>query len=136
MIWIIDCSFSAALFLPDEKSKDASNFFSNLSTNDEIFIPSLWWFELTNVLTVCVRRGRLNHSDIMNILSLFDDLKLITDTAFGSEYSKELYKLSQLYKLSAYDSAYLELALRKKGTLNTLDNNLSQAAKSAGIPSF
>lgn len=136
MIWIIDCSFSSALFLPDEKSDRISNFFADLSNDDEIFVPALWWFELTNVFTVCVRRGRLNYSDVVNILSLFDDLKLITDVEFGPEYSKELYKLSQLYKLSAYDAAYLELAIRKNGTLNTLDDNLNQAAKSAGIKSF
>ena len=38
------------------------------------------------------------------------------------------------YNLSAYDAAYLELALRKSLPLATLDAQLDAAARQAGVP--
>jgi predicted nucleic acid-binding protein len=37
------------------------------------------------------------------------------------------------YRLSSYDASYLELAIRKKAALGTLDGNLSKACTEAGL---
>jgi predicted nucleic acid-binding protein len=42
--------------------------------------------------------------------------------------------LALRYNLSAYDAAYLELALRKSLPLATLDAQLDAAARQAGVP--
>ncbi len=44
--------------------------------------------------------------------------------------------LARRYKLSAYDAAYLELALRTGFPLATLDANLAKAASTAGVLIF
>ena len=44
--------------------------------------------------------------------------------------------LARRYKLSAYDAAYLELALRTGLQLATLDADLARAAATAGVPIF
>ena len=44
--------------------------------------------------------------------------------------------LARRYQLSAYDAAYLELALRTGLPLATLDADLAKAATSAGVPMF
>ena len=41
--------------------------------------------------------------------------------------------LAAEYKLTAYDAAYLELALRRDLPLATLDSDLRRAAKKAGV---
>jgi predicted nucleic acid-binding protein len=41
--------------------------------------------------------------------------------------------LARRYSLSAYDAAYLELALRKGLPLATLDAQLGEAAQQAGV---
>ena len=133
---VIDCSFSAALFLPDECSLKVRDYFSTLPVNEEIVVPSIWWYELTNVLTVSVRRGRLRHSDVINVMALFEQLELETDKSIGIEHSKEVYKVAQLYQLSAYDAAYLELALRRNASLASLDEQLVKAAINSGISVF
>lgn len=133
MTWILDCSFAASLFLPDEKNKDVTTLFEKLSKNDELLVPSIWWYEITNVLIVSVRRNRLQHSEIVTIVDLFEQLEITTDKKAGPDYSTELYDLSQLYQLPAYDSAYLELAMRKKANLASLDDKLCEAAQKAGI---
>ena len=45
----------------------------------------------------------------------------------------ELSDLSDKYSLSVYDAGYLELALRKKIPLATLDKKLKQAAVDAAV---
>ncbi len=41
--------------------------------------------------------------------------------------------LSRIYKLSSYDAAYLELAMREGIPLATLDKNLRKAATKANV---
>jgi predicted nucleic acid-binding protein len=42
--------------------------------------------------------------------------------------------LARLHSLSAYDAAYLELALRRNLPLASLDDRLKEAAKAVGVP--
>lgn len=133
MIRIIDCSFTAALFLPDENSEKIAAFFSDSPKSDVLHVPLLWWYEISNVLAVSEKRNRLKHSDILNIISLIDELEIITDTQFGPRYIKDLYTISRQYGISAYDAAYLELALRKGGALASLDDKLCKAGEKAGL---
>jgi predicted nucleic acid-binding protein len=44
--------------------------------------------------------------------------------------------LARAYRLSAYDAAYLELALRRGLPLATIDDRLRAAASAAGVPAF
>ena len=128
MNYVIDCSFSSSLFLPDEKSDYVRNFFLELKRNDRIFIPLLWWYETNNVLNVSVKRKRLEKIHVVSIIKLFDQLKLITDFEYGVEWVKTVFELTQLYNISSYDAAYLELTIRKKAKLMSLDNVLKNIA--------
>ncbi|OGL48521.1 MAG: hypothetical protein A2161_17440 [Candidatus Schekmanbacteria bacterium RBG_13_48_7] len=136
MNWVIDCSFAAALFLPDEKSNKVSSFFSGLSTEDSLWIPSLWWYELTNVLAVAERRKRLCHEDVIKIIYLYDQFSILTDNIRIFSLCSHIYDLAKTNQLSAYDAAYLELAIRKDATLATLDKELLETATTSGIRTF
>ncbi|MFH0975330.1 MAG: type II toxin-antitoxin system VapC family toxin [Spirochaetota bacterium] len=133
MKFVIDCSFSSALFLPDEKSDSIRTFFINLKDSDQIYIPLLWWYESINVLNVSLKRKRLNFNAISKIIELFDKMPIETDISYGSHYSKNIFELTQLYKISAYDAAYIELAVRKKAKLMTLDKDLIKASEIVGV---
>lgn len=133
MNYVIDCSFSSALFLPDEKSDYVRDFFINLTSADRVLIPSLWWLETTNVLNVAMRRKRLSFNEMSTVLELLEKLPLETDITYGAHYSKNLIEITQLYKLSAYDAAYIELAVRTKATLISLDKDIIKAAKNIGL---
>jgi predicted nucleic acid-binding protein len=45
-----------------------------------------------------------------------------------------VFALAHRHRLSFYDAAYLELAMREGCALATLDQALAQAARSEGIP--
>ena len=47
-----------------------------------------------------------------------------------------MLNLARARGLSAYDAAYLELALRRGLPIATLDNKLKAAASAAGVPAF
>ena len=46
---------------------------------------------------------------------------------------QQILPLTRAYRLSAYDAAYLELALREELPLATLDGDLQTAARAVGV---
>jgi predicted nucleic acid-binding protein len=135
MKYVIDCSFSSALFLPDENSDNVRNFFLNFKKNDIILVPQLWWYETNNVLNISLRRKRLDKAAVLRILELINVINIETDSENGIIFTKNVFEISQFYNLSSYDAVYLELASRKKAKLMTLDDELTKAAKKAGLTS-
>lgn len=135
MAWVMDCSIAAALSLPDESSSVADAFLLQMA-NDDIWVPSLWWHEIGNVVVSAKRRGRLSDNDTSGLIALYGELPVNTDTASGSALMERVHRLSITCQLSAYDAAYLELAERKQAGLATLDNKLLQAARDCGVEVF
>ena len=69
----------------------------------------------------------------MRTISLLQALGIETDYSTGHLYIREVLELSDKHELSAYDAAYLELAIRNHSPLATLDQNLKSVAKTAGV---
>ncbi len=133
MVYILDCSFCVSLFLPDEESGRTKQLFDKINEEDEVYIPLLWWYETANVLSAAIKRKRLKYNDVLHINSLLASFNFITDSQYGIDYSEKLLELTQLYNLSSYDAAYLELSVRKRGVLGTLDKELKKACVDAGV---
>ena len=133
MIWIVDCSFTSALFLNDDAASKVKSFFDQLSAQDQAWVPALWWHETANTLTIAEKQKRLTKSDTSRMMALISQLPLTTDESSGPFYLQHLYELASAHQLSAYDAAYLELALRKSGALATFDKQLAKAAHAAGV---
>jgi predicted nucleic acid-binding protein len=58
MALVIDASFAAAWFLPDEQNEAADYVMAELAHNPGL-APSLFWFETRHLFLVAERRGRL-----------------------------------------------------------------------------
>ena len=129
----MDCSFTAALFLPDKASAQVNRFFSEYPDSRTLHVPLLWWYELTNVLCVAQRKKLLKEVDAQRIIGLLSGLPMETDEAQGASYIRRLYEVAHTYGLSSYDAAYLELAIRVDGRLATLDKELIAAARACGV---
>lgn len=136
MAWVIDCSFIAALFLPDERSEKVGEFFRSARRNDDFFVPLLWWYEISNILKVSVTRNRLKHADAVEVLSRIKSMNFSTDSDFGPDYARNVFDISVLYGITAYDAAYLALALSLNASLATLDEDLASAARKAGVTTY
>lgn len=92
---------------------------------DEAVVPSLWWFEVRNGLVIGERRGRLTERHPARFLRDISRLAVRVDRAPDETV---VLTLARRHRLTVYDAAYLELALRESGTLATLDTALSNAA--------
>jgi len=133
MDYVLDASFCAPHFLPDEKNLRTETFFSSVTESDAMYVPHLWWYEMGNILKNSVARKRIEYLDAQGLAFGLSALKVITDTEFGGAYAQALLKLACDYGLTVYDAAYLELAGRKKAVFGTLDRNLKAAAVKFGI---
>lgn len=133
MQWVIDTSSLASQFLPDESSKSADHFFSKLLQHDTLLVPSLCWYELCNVLVVAVKRKRLTVNQTFVIIDELQTLPLQIEPPIDQ---KNIIELAQDNALSAYDAAYLQLAIRSNAGLFTLDKALHKVAQRLGIKIF
>jgi predicted nucleic acid-binding protein len=97
---------------------------------EEGVVPSLWWFEVRNILIVNERRRRIAESGTASFLLNLSRLRLRIDR---SPDENALLRLARAHRLSVYDAAYLELAQREGLPLATLDPDLRRAAAGEGV---
>lgn len=133
MEWVLGCSLPLAWALPDESSSKAASFLESLHPDDRFWVPALWWYELSKGLVVAQRRGQLTEADRLQLTQLHDTLPIQTDVHLNSDAAWRLQTIAKEKGLSAYDAAYLELALRRDLGLSTLDRTLRLAARKAGV---
>ena len=93
-------------------------------------VPSIWWYELRNALVVNERRGRIEPAQSDAFLQLVTRLRI---TVEPPPQPSSVMTLARDHRLSVYDAAYVELALRESLPLATLDGKLSQAAARLGV---
>jgi predicted nucleic acid-binding protein len=89
--------------------------------------------EITNALVVGERRKRIRQPEVRRFVELLKGLSLIEDLQSVADTVSNIFPLARQYDLSAYDAAYLDVAVRHEAPLATLDGALQKAARSAGI---
>jgi predicted nucleic acid-binding protein len=97
------------------------------------YVPALWLYEAVAVITKAQRTGKVSLYDADGF---FDDLlsmDIVVDNQSAGLVFSEVRRLAAQHRLSGYDAAYLELAIRKGLPLATLDEELRQAAVSTGV---
>ncbi|HUX68084.1 MAG TPA: type II toxin-antitoxin system VapC family toxin [Terriglobales bacterium] len=128
--FVLDASVAASWAFPDEGHPSAQAALQHLERSAAC-APALWWFELRNTLVVNQRRGRIAVHQTAGFLAAVAQLPVVLDRAPESDRTLELARAG---RLSVYDAAYLELALRLRLPLATLDQALAAAARAAGVP--
>lgn len=134
--WVVDSSLALAFGLPDESSTTAASFFGRIMSANEVWVPALWWYEVSNGLLVAERRNRITEAEALRIVEMCRRLPLETDFHSGPEVLGVYRALAREHGLSAYDAAYLELAERREFGLASLDGPLVKAARKAGVLVF
>ncbi|MBN1341495.1 MAG: type II toxin-antitoxin system VapC family toxin [Phycisphaerae bacterium] len=124
---IVDASVTLAWCLEDETSSYASQVLGRL-THADARVPSIWALEVANALLVAERRGRLAQNETAAVLSLLRGLPIRIDTTPPEVVFADVIPLGRTHLLSAYDAAYLELAIRTGSPIATLDEALRRAA--------
>jgi predicted nucleic acid-binding protein len=132
---VLDASFTFQWLFADEASPEGYAALSMI-TRDGAVVPALWFVEITNVLGLAERRGRVSAAGVENALGLLRALPLMVDTQPSFAWSEPVLALMRTHRLTAYDATYLELAMWRGLPLATKDRDLLAAAPAVGVPLF
>lgn len=130
---VLDASVALSWCFADESSSESEAILDRLRSERAV-VPQHWPVEVTNVLLVAERRNRLNPSQSAAFTQLLEALAIEIDLHTGARVSESWLSLGREYQLSAYDAAYLDLAIRRGMPLATRDQRLREAAANAGVP--
>lgn len=133
--FVLDCSLTVAWFFEDEMNRYAQAVEDSLAAAAAV-VPGLWPLEVANALLVGERRSRATEANVTTFLRLLAALPIALDDDTASRAWQHSLHLARSHRLSVYDAAYLELALRQGLPLATLDDRLAAAATSAGVPAY
>lgn len=132
MDYVLDASLTLAWLFEDENHQRAESL-QNLLLEASARVPQHWSLEVSNALLVAYRRKRLKVSEIPTAIKILKDFSIRVDPQTFEQAWEGTLKLASQYRLSAYDAAYLELALRDQVPLASLDKALRTAGKKAGV---
>ncbi|MCA1668619.1 MAG: type II toxin-antitoxin system VapC family toxin [Thermomicrobia bacterium] len=131
--FVLDTSVTMAWCFPDEETPGTRDLFTRMRTTAAM-VPIIWPLEVANVLLIGERRRRLMPAQVTQFVQLLQTLAITVDTGVAMGALNSVIALGRRYGLSAYDAAYLELAMRQGLPLATQDARLRAAATHAGVP--
>lgn len=99
-------------------------------------VPALWYPEVANSLLLAERQRVIAADQTASFLASLSIWEIVQDSVLPALCQAQVTHLGRVYKLTAYDATYLELAMRRAATLATFDRKLAEAARSAGVRVF
>lgn len=125
MPFVLDASVTLGWCFGDEQQRLTDVVNDMLEENEMALVPQIWWFEIRHAALMGIRRQRVTTERVDGFLQKIADapiqLKALPD-------DRAVFDLAHRHRLSFYDAAYLELALRENVALATLDQALARAA--------
>jgi predicted nucleic acid-binding protein len=127
--FVSDCSFAVGWLLKETDRHGV--LLVHRVPNDQDVAPSLWPYEIRNVLLMAERHGRITPPDFDGLLNqlagLPVDIDLEPDHGAAALFARR-------HSLTFYDAVYLEIAIRRSLPMATLDRELVNAARLEGVP--
>ncbi len=130
--FVLDASVALSWCFEDEADAAADALLRSLDARTAV-VPGLWSLEVVNVLLGAERRGRITAAGSGRFLRLIEALPIEVDAETPARAAREGVVLARAHGLSAYDAAYLELAVRHGIPLATRDRALAAAARAVGV---
>jgi len=122
---LIDASMAASWVIPDEYNPISKALLDSLMAREYRPVGiALFWYEFRNILVSNTRRRKIDKNDLMIFLQ---DIRHIGIETKAMEDDALILQLAFEHHLSAYDAAYLALAVQEKATLATNDKKLARA---------
>jgi len=133
--FVLDGSVALAWYFKDEADPYADSVAASLTTA-RAAVPLIWRLEVVNALLMGERRQRSTEAQAGKWLAYLRSLPIAVDDETDDRAWSDVLGLARAHRISAYDAAYLELALRRRLPLATLDEQLKAAAARLGVPAF
>lgn len=130
--FVLDCSITMAWCFEDESTSFTDSILDRLA-NSSAIVPSIWSLEVANVLLLAKKNKRITEVQSASFIDGLAVLPIVIDQSTHSRAMHSIFVLAGESDLTVYDAAYLELALRERIPLITLDKGLIKAAKKMNV---
>ena len=130
--FVLDASIALSWCFADEATPATDALLDRLA-DEEAAAPALWRLEVANALAMAERRGRLSVVGLTRSVSLLQRLAVSIDSEGAERAFRELLDLARAERLTVYDAAYLELALRLGLPLASKDAKLRKVGAGLGL---
>ena len=130
--FVVDCSIAMTWLFKDEATPKTAELLDRLAAETAL-VPAWWFIEVTNVLALAERKGRITAAESRAFISDLEKLDVDQDDQAPGRAFAHLLPLCRTHRLTSYDAIYLDLASRRNLPLATLDADLRKAAKKLGI---
>ena len=130
---VVDASVTLSWCFPDEQTPLSLRVLDRLNSGDAALVPAFWAVEVLNSLLVGEKRGRISSDQTQTFLRDLAALRTTLDNATAEQVFGPVQRLSREHGLTPYDALYVELALRMKCPLATLDQSQRNAANTLKI---
>ena len=127
--FVLDASTVLTWCFPDEEAQKAQEISERIAGGDTVVAPAFWRHEILNALLVGERRKRVTPELIQAFIADLNRLPVTVDEHATAEIVFQTTQvLCRKHDLTAYDAAYLEIAMRDRYPLATTDDDLRHAA--------
>ena len=134
-VLVIDCSVTMPWCFEDQSTAFTDVVLEAVAAEAAV-VPGLWSIEVANVLAVAIRKKALSGAKVGTFRSVLSGLPIRAEDHPLEQALGRVLDLANEHRLSAYDAAYLEVALRFSLPLATLYKVLKAAAEKAGSKVF
>jgi len=132
MSFVLDCSATMGWCFADQADSVSEAALDALE-NGPAWVPTLWSLEVANVLLLAEKRGKLTVAQRTCFVQRLLALPIQVDPATPGQALLATLALGSAHGLSAYDAAYLELALRTGLPFATRDARLAAVCEALGV---
>ena len=131
--FVLDASVVLTWCFPDQNAAMAQHVAGMFKQCDTAVAPSFWPHEVLNALLVGEKRKRISKKLLRSFLDDLARLPIVLERFPAEVVFGRIQRLSREHGLTAYDAAYLDLALDRSLPLATLDEDLARASKKARV---
>lgn len=100
------------------------------------FVPPLWWAEVANGVLRGERAGFTSTLAADLFLERLAEAEITVDREQAASRQADIVRLSRQHGLTAYDAAYLDIAVRMQCMVTTFDRKLAAAVRANGLRVF
>lgn len=130
---VLDASVVLSWCFEDENSPYGEGILDLLSQGTEAVVPAVWPLEIINALLSALRKNRITQAQATAFLNRISGFSITIEESVLSRTFETVFLQAHASKVTSYDGSYLELALRRRLPIATLDEPLKNAAQSLGI---
>lgn len=132
MAFVLDASMTMAWVFADEATEATDRLLESLMER-QAYAPGLWPIEVANAFLAATRRCRLEAGEWPWIRHSLEALPIAVDSVSPARVWSAVLELAHDRGISVYDAMYLELALRMRLPLATLDGRLAAEARAVDV---